>query len=120
PQFNLFIELFDFNKQSGTTTECDVVLASHQCTFRAQSFLPEGIKDFSWRAEYSYGSTKVVTSGSSTFVVTESCGGPGSSSEGGVAEIVVSLTVVDLAGNTATVVSGQGGHPSFFMRFRTC
>jgi hypothetical protein len=126
PSSQVSIQLFDFNKQSGETSECDIVVRSsnggHKCTFKAQTFLPEGIAGYTWSAVYNDGgSTKTPTqSGGDTFVVTEACGAAGSSPEGTLAEVVVTLTVTDTAGNTATVTTGQGGHPSKFFRFRTC
>jgi hypothetical protein len=122
PNFQVLIQLFDFNKQNSETSECDIVKASVQCTFKAQSFLPEGIATYSWRADYNYGGAKSPSQvgSSDTFVVNESCGGSGSTVEGSLIEIVVTLTATDTKGNTATVVTGQQGHPQKFLRVRVC
>jgi hypothetical protein len=120
PSLPATVQLFDFNKGSGETTECDIVLASQSCTLKA---LPGGAQTYSWQVVYEKGGVHKnfsQTGGSDTFVINESCGGAGSSSEGVVAEVVVTLTVTDTAGNTVTVVTGQGGQPSKFFRFRTC
>ncbi len=121
--FLVNVQLFDFNKQTGETSECDIVLPSQQCIFKALTFLPEGIANYTWSAVYNDGSTTKTrnqSGGSDQLVITESCGLPGSSASGAVGEVVVTLTVTDTAGNTATVTTGQNGHPSKFFRFRTC
>jgi hypothetical protein len=123
PSGQVNVQLFDFNKQTSETSECDVVLKSHQCTFKAQTFLPEGIANYTWSAVYNDGGTTKTpaqSGGSDTFIVTETCGVPAASPGGTVTEVVVTLTVTDTAGNTATVTTGQGGRPAKFLRFRTC
>lgn len=118
----LNIQLFDLNKQTGETSECDVVLASHQCVIKVVSFLANGIATYSWTATYAYGAVQKNPgqAGGDTFVITEACGGSGSTGDGLVAEVVITLNVVDTAGNGFSVVTGQNGHPSKFFRFRTC
>jgi hypothetical protein len=102
-------------------SECAITTAAQQCTFKAVSNLPNGIVSYSWRVDYSYGTLKVVTGGGSdTFVVTESCGGPGTSASGLLVEAVVTLNVTDSAGGQFTVITGQGGHPEKFFRIFTC
>lgn len=117
----LNIQLFDFNKQSGETSECDVVLPSHQCVVKVISGLANGIATYSWSAVYVYGAVQKNPSqpGSDTFVITEACGGAGSTADGLVAEVVITLNVVDTAGNGFSVTTGQNGHPSKYFRFRT-
>jgi hypothetical protein len=121
--FQVNVQLFDFNKQAGATTECDIVLPSHQCTFKAVTFMQQGAANFAWSAVYTYGNTTKTANqsgASDTFVITEACGGSGSTAGGNVAEVVVTLTVTDTTNATASVTTGQGGHPSLFFRFRTC
>jgi hypothetical protein len=120
--FQVNIQLFDFNKSSGETSECDVVLASHPCTFRALTFLPEGIKEYNWSAVYNDGSLKTPSQvgGGDTFIINEPCGTSGSNAAGNVIEVVVTLKVTDTANNTATVTTGQGGHPAKFFKLHTC
>jgi hypothetical protein len=120
--FQALIQLFDFNKSTGETNECDVVLPSHPCTFRALTFLPNGIQTYQWSAVYNDGSLKTPsqTGGGDTFIITEPCGTSGSNAAGNVIEVVVTLTVTDTGGNTATVTTGQGGHPAKFFKLHTC
>jgi hypothetical protein len=116
------IQMFDFNKQTGETTECDVVLPNQTCRFVATWFGPNGPAQMQWSATYFYGSQKNPgqPGNDPTFIITENCGGSGSTPEGLVVEVVVTLTVTDTAGNVVTVTTGQQGISQKFFRFRTC
>jgi hypothetical protein len=115
--------LVDGYRSVNTTNECHIRSSSTPCTFTASNNLPGNNITYSWAAFYTYGIAKVVrqTSTSNVFVLSEACGGAGSSSGSGTEEaLLVELRVEDDRGNVVTIASGQGRQPSLLMKLFTC
>lgn len=115
-------QLVDGFRSVNTTNECFVRSTSTPCTFTANANLTGGNYLFSWTAVYDYGTRKTVTqtNRSNTFVLTEACGGTGSSVDGVVVDLEVTLTIDDDQGNTITLRSGQINQPALTMKLFTC
>ena len=107
-----------FSQGSGPTSQCDIVAASHSCTFKPST---TGAASYSWQAVYERGGVLRNFSGSGeTFTINEGCGGSGATPEGVVAEVVVTLVITDSGGGTVTIITGQGSEPQKFFKFFTC
>jgi hypothetical protein len=106
------------------TLECWIRSTSTPCNFTGSSNLPgPGAYTYSWRATYTFGATtRLFTqeNTSNTFGFTETCGLPGSTAEGPTADLDVTLTITDSAGNTMTLRSGQGSQPALIIRLFSC
>lgn len=111
--------------QGSPTTTCLITSASGTiCQARSTSF-PLGtnyIVSWAWTVQYTYGTVKTITQNSadSQITFTDTCGGPGSTSDGVQQPLSISLTVTDNLGNTATAVSGTGSQPALFVRLFSC
>ena len=107
-----------FSQGSGPTNQCDIVAASHSCTFKPST---TGAASYSWQAVYERGGVLRNFSGSGdTFTINEGCGGSGATPVGVVAEVVVTLVITDSGGGTVTIITGQGSEPQKFFKFFTC
>jgi hypothetical protein len=118
---NLAFQFFDPATSTSPTTECQLRTTSTTCTLQAVTQnLPNPVASYSWHVEYAYGGSKVRTqTGSSpTFSFTESCGV--SDPNGSVIPLVVRLTATDTVGNSATLISGQGGQPALQLKSFNC
>lgn len=108
----------------GATTECWFRSTATPCNFTATANLPgNGNYTYVWNATYVYGSVKtttLTTSATPNFAITDACGGTDSSTDGSPAELNVSVTITDSAGNTITLTSGQGNQPGLLVRRFTC
>jgi hypothetical protein len=94
------------------------------CVLESTSF-PLGtsaITNYSWTVQYTYATVKTLTqsSSSSTFSFTDSCGGIGSTDDGVLQPLSVTLTITDSQGSTATATSGAGDQPALFLRLFKC
>lgn len=111
-----------FRGGSSPTTECHFRSAATPCNFTASSNLPGGNNVYTWTATYFYGTQKTTTqSGASNqFTITDACGGSGSSSTGEAADLNVTVTITDGAGNSQTITSGEGQQPALRIVRFTC
>jgi hypothetical protein len=115
--------LVDGFRSVNSTTQCHIRSSTTPCTFTASTNLPGNNVTYTWAAFYNYGNTaKVVrqASTSNVFVVSDSCGGQGSSAGGEEYGLTVELRVEDDRGNVITIASGQGSQPSLLMKMFTC
>ena len=120
-------QMFDPATQSAPTIECRFRSATGQtstCTLRSTSF-PLGantIVSYSWTVRYTYDTEKTLTQSGSTptLAITDICGLNGSTADGAVQPLSVSLTVTDNLGATATATSGSGSQPAVQLRLFTC
>lgn len=118
---NLAFQFFDPATSTSPTTECQLRTTSTTCTLQAVTQnLPNPVASYSWHVEYAYGGTKVrsQTGSSPSFSFTESCGV--SDPNGSPIPLLVRLTATDTAGNSATLVSGQGGQPTLQLKAFNC
>jgi hypothetical protein len=108
----------------GATNECWFRSTATPCTFTASANLPgNGNYTYTWTATYVYGTTKtttLTTSASPNFTITDTCGGTDATAEGSPADLNVTVTILDSAGNTITITSGQGNQPALAVRRFTC
>ena len=104
----------------GNTTTCLIRSTATPCVFNARGSVT-GNTTYDWTVSYVYGSTVTHTqsSGSSSFSITPTCGGPGSTTSGLETPLNVTLTVTDSNGST-TVQSGSGGQPPLTIKFFSC
>jgi hypothetical protein len=122
--FNVSFAMFDPGRQAVPGTECQIrslTSLPNTCTFVATANLPTAMT-YSWNIQYLYGFQRVQTQigPSATFSFSESCGQFSASAGGTQVPLSVQLTVTDVAGNTATVVSGAGNQPPLLITFYTC
>jgi hypothetical protein len=118
---NLGFQLFDPATSTSPTNECLLKTTRTTCTVTAVTQnLANPVATYTWRVQYAYGGTKVLSqSGASpTFSFFESCGA--SDAAGTPIPLLVELTAIDTAGNSATVVSGQGTQAALQLRFFSC
>ena len=111
-----------FRGGSSPTTECHFRSTATPCTFTASSNLPGGSYVYTWTATYFYGTQKTTTQtgASNQFTITDACGGGGSSSTGEAADLNVTVTITDGAGNSQTITSGEGNQPALRIVRFTC
>jgi len=112
-----------FRSGSSPTDECWFRSSSTPCTFTATANLPgSGAYTYKWSATYSYGTVKVFTqeNTSNTFSFADTCGNPGSASDGPANDLTVTLTITDSLGNTITLQSGSSGQRALRVRLFTC
>jgi len=112
-----------FRSGGSPTDECWFRSTSTPCNFTAAANLPgPGAYTYKWSARYTYGTEKVFTqeNTSSAFTFSDTCGAPGSSSDGPASELTVTLTITDSQGNTITLTSGQSGQPALRVRLHSC
>ena len=121
-------QFFDPAWQASATTSCRIVSAltgnPSTCQARSTSFTTgaNGIVSYDWTVQYFYGTAKTVTQVGTNPVVSfsDTCGGPGSTDDGASQPVVVTLTVTDNLGATATVTSGTGSQPPLVLRLFKC
>jgi hypothetical protein len=119
--FNIGFTMTDpFRSGNQPATECHFASTATPCNFTSFANLPGGSYTYSWTASYNYGFVKNTTGVASTFSITDTCGGGGAAADGPYADLVVTLTITDNLGNTATVTSGQGNQPRLFVRLFSC
>ena len=94
------------------------------CELRSTSFVlsTNAIVSYEWTVQYTYGTAKTITqlNTSPTLTFVETCGGPGSTTDGADQPLSVTLTVTDNLGNKATATAGSGGQPPLFLRLFKC
>jgi hypothetical protein len=115
--------LVDGFRSVNTTNECHIRSSTTPCTFTASTNLPGNNVTFTWAASYNYGNTAKIVRQASTnnvFVVSDSCGGQGSTTGGEAYDLTVELRVEDDRGNVVTIASGQGSQPALLMKMFTC
>jgi len=120
--FSLSVQMFDPFRSTAATTNCQIRSAGapNSCTLVATTNLPSAIASYAWTATYVYGTTtRTVTqsSTSNTLAITDQCGLTGSSAAGTTADLSVSVTATDTAGNSQALVIGPG---QFSITFYTC
>jgi hypothetical protein len=104
------------------TTQCQFKSLSTSCILRAFANLPGNTYTYKWTVKYFYGVEKVGTInaiGASTFTITDSCGGPGSSPEGPGADLYVELIISDELGNSVTILTNHNW-PQHIVRLFNC
>jgi hypothetical protein len=116
--------MFDTATQAAATTECRIRNNPSTCELRSTSF-PFGrntIVSYTWTIQYTYGTTKNITTtepnGALSF--SDVCGGPGSTAQGTLQPLSVTLVVTDNTGESGSAVSGQGNQNQLFVRLFTC
>lgn len=111
-----------FRGGSSPTTECHFRSSATPCNFTAATNLPGGNNVYTWTATYFYGTQKTTTQtgASNQFTITDACGGSGSSSTGEAADLNVTVTITDGAGNSQTITSGEGSQPALRIVRFTC
>jgi hypothetical protein len=115
--------LVDPFRSTSTTDECWFRSTATPCNFTATANLPgSGASTYSWSATYFYGTTKTIVqeNTSNTFTFTDACGGSGATADGTPADLRVTLTITDSAGNTITLRSGEGTQPALRVRLFSC
>jgi hypothetical protein len=121
-------QFFDPGTQTSATDRCRIVsgLASSPsiCEARSTSF-PLGtntIVSYDWSVQYFYGTAKTITQTgtNTTMSFSDTCGGPGSTDDGALAPVTVTLTVTDNLGAKATATSGTGSQPPLFLQLFRC
>jgi hypothetical protein len=120
--------MFDFGRQGTPTTECQfrsLSGGSTTCTLDSTSFplSTNTIVSYAWTVQYTYVTPKTLTDSGPTknqFSFTDTCGQPTSTDDGASQPLIVTLTVTDNLGNTATATSGSGDQPALFVRLFTC
>ena len=118
---NLGFQFVDPATSTSQTTECLLRTTRTTCTLNAVTQnLTNPILNYTWNVQYAYGGTKMwtQTSASPTFSFFESCSV--SDPAGTPIPLTVVLTAVDTVGNSATVISGQGGQPALQLRSFNC
>jgi hypothetical protein len=121
--------LFDPGQTAGATNVCQIRSASGApttCTLQSTSFTSgtAPIVNYTWTVQYTYGSVKVtnVSSDSPNLNITDTCGlaGGGSTDDGVLQPLDVTLTVTDSLGNKAAATSGTGSQPKLFVQLFNC
>jgi hypothetical protein len=115
--------LVDPFRSSSATTECWIRANPTPCNFTASANLPGGgAYTYNWTATYVYDTTKtfVQNNNSNVFTFSEACGLAGSSSDGTLTDLNVTLTITDSLGNTITLRSGENNQPALRIRLFTC
>jgi hypothetical protein len=117
--------MFDPGLGPSPTTECRITNSiATTCSLSSTSFPlgTNGLVSFAWTAQWTDGSvvSRTQTGASPTFSFTWTCGGPGSTTDGALQPLAVTLTVTDTAGNSATATSGSGNQPPLFLRLFKC
>jgi all-beta uncharacterized protein len=121
--------LFDPGQTAGETNVCQfrsASSASTTCLLRSTSFTTGAapIVNFEWSVQYTYGTVKVtnVSSDSPTLSITDTCGlaGGGSTDDGVLQPLDVTLTVTDSLGNKSTAKSGTGNQQKLFVQLFNC
>lgn len=119
--FNVGFTMTDpFRSGNQEATECHFRSTATPCNFTAFANLPGSNYTYSWSATYNYGTTKSTAGVASTFSITDACGGAGAAADGPYVELIVTLTITDSLGNSATLTSGQGNQPRLYVRLFTC
>lgn len=118
-------QFFDPATQSTPTTVCRITSGINStCELRSTSFVlsTNAIVSYEWTVQYTYGTAKTITqlNTSSTLSLVETCGGPGSTTDGFDQPLSVTLTVTDNLGNKATATAGSGAQPPLFLRLFKC
>jgi hypothetical protein len=119
--FGSMFTMFDSARSTTTpATECQIKTASNTCSFTATSGLP-GTPTYTWAASYNYNGLQSFTQSSSSpnFAFADSCGEPGSSAEGTLVLLEVTLTITDNQGNSITLQAGIHQEPLYVRAF-TC
>jgi hypothetical protein len=122
--------LFDPGQTAGETNVCQFRSTSGlstTCTLRSTSFTVGAapIVSYEWTVQYTYGSVKVTNasgSDASTFSITDTCGFPngGSTDDGVLQPLDVTLTITDSLGNKSTAKSGTGNQQKLFVQLFNC
>ena len=121
--------LLDPSQTSDATNVCQIRSTSGApttCTLRSTSFTSGAapIVNYLWTVQYTYVSVKAtsVSTDSPTLPITDTCGltGGGSTDDGVLQPLDVTLTVTDSLGNTATAKSGTGNQPKLFVQLFNC
>jgi hypothetical protein len=100
--------------------------AQTTCTLRSTSFTSGAapIVNYLWTVQYTYVSVKVnsVSGDFPTLPITDICGltGGGSTDDGVLQPLDVTLTVTDSLGNSATAKSGTGNQSKLFVQLFNC
>jgi hypothetical protein len=121
-------QFFDPGTQTAATTVCNIVSeftsSPSICQARSTSFTTgtNVIVSYDWTVSYFYGTAKNVsqTGVDSSVTFGDTCGGPGSTSDGAPATVAVTMKVTDNLGNSATVTSGTGTQSALQLRLFKC
>jgi predicted phage tail protein len=125
-------QFFDLATQSGPTTECRFRAPNNSspitCTLRSTSFTTSTntIVSYTWNVQYTHGTVTTIsrTQSSPNLSFTDVCDSPdgvnGGTDNGVSQPLVVSLTVTDNIGATATVSSDAGSQPPLVVRLYNC
>ena len=121
--------MFDPAQTGGPTNVCQFRSSnagSTTCTLRSTSFTSgsASIVTYTWTVQYTYATVKVtnVSGDSPTVSFTDTCGvaNGGSTDDGVLQPLDVTLTVTDSLGNTATAKSGTGSQSPLFVQLFNC
>jgi hypothetical protein len=121
--------LFDPSQTGGATNVCQfrsTTGVQTTCQLRSTSFTTGAapIVNYNWTVQYTYGTVKATnTSGDlPTLSFSDTCGLPnaGTSDEGTLQPLDVTLTVTDSLGNTSTAKAGTGSQPKLFVQLFNC
>ena len=121
--------LLDPAQTIGATNVCQFRGASGStttCTLQSTSFTggANAIVSYQWTVQYTYGQVKVINSTASTSSLnfSDSCGAAnaGTTDDGALNPLDVTLTVTDSLGNTSTAKSGAGNQPNLFVALFNC
>jgi len=120
--------LFDPGQTTGATNVCQFRSsgAANTCTLRSTSFSSgtNPIVTYAWTVQYTYATVKVINATASTpdLSFSDTCGiaNGGTTDEGALNPLDVTLTVTDSKGNTATAKSGAGNQPNLFVQLFNC
>lgn len=120
-------QLVDPSAQGGATAECrfrSSTGASTTCTLRSTSFTlgPTVVVMWAWTVQYTYGDVRTITQNGTdpNLSFTDVCGKSTSTADGAAQPLLVTLTVTDSAGATATAISGSGSQPPLQVRLFSC
>lgn len=119
--FGATFSMLDGFRSPAATTECWFRSTATPCSFSGAANLPGGTYTFEWAAAYNYNGTRLITQtgASSTFTFTDTCGLPGSTAEGTLYPMEVTLIITDNLGNRVTIQAGNQ-MPAHYIRAFTC
>lgn len=105
-----------------TTTQCVFKSSPTPCNFTAFSNLPGSNYVFQWTVSYVYGTQKTISQTTTVpnFSFSDSCGAPGSSTDGPTVPLDVTLVIADDQGNSTMLRSGEGSQPAMTVRLFSC
>jgi hypothetical protein len=121
--------LFDPSQTGDVTNVCQFrssTTLTTTCTLRSTSSTSGAapIVNYAWTIQYTYATVKVtnVSGDSPTVSFSDTCGQPngGSTDDGALQSLDVTLTVTDSLGNSGTAKSGTGNQSKLFVQLFNC